>query len=194
VLSRPVTYLTVSATGDGSHDLSLLIDVDPLSPSIPATSRNLGPRRARKPDRAQRTGSRDQRVLNRPGDDLRIDWGYFHLAAPDSEKPPVRALFKRPRELPGTGGAPRRRRHGHAAHAARQAQPISPSPCPSARLAQPVRRHVLLSYTEDYAIEYLGRKLRPYWQRNNLSVQQMLADAEYELPALKRAARPSTRS
>jgi len=28
-------------------------------------------------------GSRDQRVLNRPGDDLRIDWGYFHLAAPD---------------------------------------------------------------------------------------------------------------
>ena len=26
---------------------------------------------------------------------------------------------------------------------------------------------MLLAYTEEYAIEYLGRKLRPYWQRND---------------------------
>ena len=30
-----------------------------------------------------RVGSRDQRVLNREGDNLRIDWGYFYLAVPD---------------------------------------------------------------------------------------------------------------
>ena len=36
--------------------------------------------------------------------------------------------------------------------------------------ATPVSRHVLLAYTEDYAIEYLGRKLRPYWQRNGQTV------------------------
>jgi hypothetical protein len=48
---------------------------------------------------------------------------------------------------------------------------------------------VLLSYTEDYAIEYLGRKLRPYWQRNNMSVQQMLAAAESEYPSLERRGR-----
>jgi len=29
-LSRPVTYLTVSATGEGDHELSILIDVDPV--------------------------------------------------------------------------------------------------------------------------------------------------------------------
>ena len=46
-------------------------------------------------------------------------------------------------------------------------------------------RHVLLSYTEDYAIEYLGRKLRPYWQRNNKTVEQMLADAETEYSSLE---------
>ena len=31
---------------------------------------------------------------------------------------------------------------------------------------------------------YLGRKLRPYWQRNNTTVQQMLADAESQYAAL----------
>ena len=50
--------------------------------------------------------------------------------------------------------------------------------------ATPVMRHVLLAYTEEYAVEYLGRKLRPYWQRNNTTVQQMLAAAESQYPSL----------
>jgi len=43
---------------------------------------------------------------------------------------------------------------------------------------QPVTRHLLLSYTEDYAIQYLQRNLRPYWQRNNKTVEEMLDSAE----------------
>ena len=42
------------------------------------------------------------------------------------------------------------------------------------------------AYTEEYNIEYLGRKLRPYWQRNGKTVQQMLADAEAQYPALEK--------
>src|SRR6202034_4406088 len=33
------------------------------------------------------SGSRDQAYLNRSGDRVRIDWGYFHLAVPDSANP-----------------------------------------------------------------------------------------------------------
>ena len=58
--------------------------------------------------------------------------------------------------------------------------------------ATPVSRHVLLAYTEDYAIEYLGRKLRPYWQRNEMTVQQMLADAEAQYPRCSSSAERSS--
>jgi len=51
--------------------------------------------------------------------------------------------------------------------------------------AAPVSRHVLLAYTEDYAIEYLGRKLRPYWQRNGQTVQDMLTAAENDFTSLE---------
>jgi hypothetical protein len=53
----------------------------------------------------------------------------------------------------------------------------------------PVSRHLLLAYTEDYAIEYLGRQLRPYWQRNGMTVQDMLMTAENRLLLAELAAR-----
>ena len=37
---------------------------------------------------------------------------------------------------------------------------------PLGLVTAPVTRHVLLAYTEDFNIEFLNRRLRPYWQRN----------------------------
>ena len=32
-----------------------------------------------------------------------------------------------------------------------------------------IQQHVLLAYTQTFAIEYLGRRLREYWQRNGMT-------------------------
>jgi len=50
--------------------------------------------------------------------------------------------------------------------------------------AQVVTRHLLVSYTEGYAIQYLQRNLRPYWQRNNGTVEEMLDAAEAQYASL----------
>ena len=185
VLSRPLTYLTVSATSQGNHEVSALIDVDPV---IAVNSRDEAVTwgRARAGNlTVLSVGSRDQHVLNRPGDDLRIDWGYVRLAVPDtasarfSESAEALAGFVANGELPADDDLdmPRMPRDG-AAHLAVM--------LPMGNIGQaPVRRHVLLAYTEEYAIEYLGRKLRPYWQRNGETVQGMLAAAERDYPALE---------
>lgn len=47
------------------------------------------------------------------------------------------------------------------------------------------RRHVLLGYNEEYSIQYLGRKLHPYWQRNGQTPSAMLTQAESEYASLE---------
>ena len=185
ILSRPVTYLTVTATGKGEHDVSILIDVDPVIAVNTADQAVTWGRTRVGNLTVLNVGSRDQRVLNRPGDDLRIDWGYFHIAVSDEAKAQL-SLSSEAANTFVTSGAlpvaddldmPRMPREG-AAHLA-VALPLGKLS------ATPVSRHVLLAYTEDYAIEYLGRKLRPYWQRNGQTVQDMLTAAENDFPGLE---------
>jgi hypothetical protein len=184
VLSRPVTYLTFTASGQGDEEVSILLDVDPII-AVDAADQPVTWGRSRAQGlTVLNVGSRDQRVLNRPGDNLRIDWGYFHLAVPDQSGAQFAESANALHSFIATGALPpdddmdmpRMPRDG-AAHLAVL--------LPLGKVAgAPVSRHVLLSYTEEYAIEYLGRKLRPYWQRNNQSVQQMLATAESQYPSL----------
>jgi len=201
VLSRPVTYLTIAASGESGHTLSVLIDVDPVI-AVDTPDQPVVWGRSRSGNLAVlNVGSRDQHVLGRPGDDLRIDWGYFHLAVPDCDGQPQNAgcpgspgvgdlgtqvvashnaldTFVQSGALPPNDDMdmPRMPRDG-AAHLA-VAFPMGPVS------ATPQSRHILLAYTEDYSIEYLGRKLHPYWQRNAKTVQEMLAQAEAEYQAL----------
>jgi len=184
LLSRPVTYLTLAVTGEGAHDVTLLVDVDPLI-AVNTRDEEVTWGRSRIPGLiVLNTGSREQRDLNRPGDDLRIDWGYFHVAVPDSADAQVAVSSDALRSFAAAGTLPAsddldmpRMPRDHAAHLAAVFALGKVS-------APPVVRHVLLAYTEEYAIEYLGRKLRPYWQRNNTTVQQMLTDAESQYATL----------
>ncbi len=185
VLSRPVTYLSFSAVGQGNHDLSILVDVDPVIAVNTADEAVTWGRSRARGLTVLNTGSRDQRILNCSGDDLRIDWGYFHLAVPSGESAESALSHDALGTFASTGALPESDEmdmplapREHAAHLA--------VALPMGRIsATPVNRHVLLAYTEDYAIEYLGRKLRPYWQRNNMTVEQMLAAAEREFPSLE---------
>lgn len=187
ILSRPVTYLSWDATTlDGkSHQVAVCLDIDPRiavnsadQPVVWGRSRAAGLK-------VLNVGSQDQRPLNRSGDDLRIDWGYFHLAVPEKEEatlvaaPRALQVFAKSGTLPDADDMEMpRSAHGGAAHLA----VLVPG---NVAVGQTVSRHVLLSYTEGYAIEYLNRKLKPYWQRDGQSTEDMLAVAEQQYESLK---------
>jgi Domain of unknown function (DUF4965)/Domain of unknown function (DUF5127)/Domain of unknown function (DUF1793)/Domain of unknown function (DUF4964) len=190
VLSRPVSYLSWRAVStDGKqHQAELLVDVDPVI-AVNDGSQPVTWSRAHAGGLSLlNVGSRDQALLNRSGDRIRIDWGYFHLAVPDaagaSSELSSQAMQQFVRDgalededdldMPRAASSSR----GRAAHLAVKL------PLGSVGVT-PVERHVLLAYTEGFAIEYLGRRLRPYWQRGGMTESAMLAQAEKDYPTLE---------
>ncbi len=88
LLSRPVTYLTWNcrATDGAKHQVSIMLEVDPVIAVNDRSQPVVSLRKQTSLLNVLSAGSRDQNVLNRSGDNLRIDWGYFHLAVPKDEQ------------------------------------------------------------------------------------------------------------
>jgi Glutaminase A six helical-hairpin domain/Domain of unknown function (DUF5127)/Domain of unknown function (DUF4964) len=179
-LSRPVDYLTwnITSTDSRAHTVDLLLDASPMV-AVDTDDEDVTWGRAMVPGmQVLRVGSRDQRVLNREGDNLRINWGYFYLAVPDQPGATLATANNALHSFATSGNLapiddldmPQRPRH-RAAHLA-VAFHVQASP------AAPVSRHVILAYDESYSIEYLNRKLRPYWRRNGQTAADMLAVSE----------------
>jgi Domain of unknown function (DUF4965)/Domain of unknown function (DUF1793)/Domain of unknown function (DUF5127)/Domain of unknown function (DUF4964) len=187
VLSRPVTYLSwaVRSTDGRSHSVTLLLDVDPRV-AVNSNDEEVTWGRSKAPGiDVLSVGSRDQRILNRTGDDLRIDWGYFYLAVPEGEGAALATSASAVSSFLDSGTLPAAddlemplQPSNSAAHLA-VALPVNVSG------TQPVERHVLLAYNEIFPIEYLQRKLRPYWQRDGQTPTAMLSLAASQYASLE---------
>ena len=187
LVSRPVTYLTwsVKSIDGANHKVSLMLDVDPVISVNDRTQQvELFRHQTARLD-VLTAGSHDQRVLDHSGDQIRMDWGYFHLAVPKEEGA---ATVIAPHPLLDFATA------GKLAESDSIDMP-QPAGRFSSHLAvafdlgsvgaDAVQRHILVAYTENYAIQYLQRNLRPYWQRNDMPVEQLLDEAAEQYAALE---------
>jgi hypothetical protein len=168
LLSRPVTYLTYAfeSTDGKLHEASFQFDasgeiaVNERQQQVVAATLKVGNLTA------LRIGSKDQPVLARKGDDLRIDWGYLYVAA--------EASVATGTVTAGTDG------------------PVSADTA-SARMissdikvgAQPVSRMLLLAYDDEYSIQFMKQNLRPYWRRNGWEAADLLKAAAKDYESLQ---------
>src|ERR1035437_567673 len=110
VLSRPLTYLQWSAASSDGREHEVEIYFDAASDLVVNTPDQpvLAARYQLDGLPLLRMGSREQPVLAKRGDDLRIDWGYLYLAADKAEgvtafagdRPQARAAFDASGRLP----------------------------------------------------------------------------------------------
>lgn len=190
VMARPVTYLSWSVeSNDGkNHAVALMLDCDPTLAVDNNTQEVVWGRAQAGPLTILSAGSRDQRTLERFGDDIRRDWGYFHLAVPASERATLVASRDALNSF-ATSGEFQDQDDLEMPQLARRAAHLAVMFSLNLNGSQRQTRHVLLAYTEPFSIEYLNQRLRPYWRRNGETAQDMLEKAEKQLPELEQRSR-----
>ncbi len=188
VLARPLTYLVWSVeSADGAeHAVSLyestsgLLAVNTPDQKVEWSKESFGDLTA------LRAGTVDQPLLRPAGDDVRIDWGYVYAAARSGDATAAAGssasladAFAAGRPLAGGDQAPPR--------AANDREPALAFAFDLGRVGQkPVARRVMIAYDEVYAIDFLGRKLRPYWRRDGATPADLFTAADRDFEGLTR--------
>jgi Domain of unknown function (DUF4965)/Domain of unknown function (DUF1793)/Domain of unknown function (DUF5127)/Domain of unknown function (DUF4964) len=191
VMSRPVTYITttVRSQDGGPHSVQLLFAAD-ASLAVDTGTQEVAWSRSRlKAMTVLRASNFEQPVLQKSGDDLRIDWGYLLLAVPDQAggststqlSDDVESQFAEGKGLSFDDiDMPRRADRRTVLASLFDLGQVS---------STALSRHVLLAYDDVYSIEYLNRWMRPYWRRNGMTMGQLLESAEQEYSSLDQRAR-----
>lgn len=108
-----------------------------------------------------KTGSLDQKVLAKKGDDLRIDWGYFYMAA---DKKSTVANIGEGYQLRKNFIAGKTKSAVTKRESSTDRMAISQS---FGNVTKAVSGKVMLGYDDIYSVQYFGKNLRPYWNADN---------------------------
>lgn len=188
ILSRPATYLTwqVSSADGKPHRVEVYYDntaelaVNTSDEAVTWKSETAGNLDV------LRMGTSAQPILGRAGDRVRLDWGYLYAASPQSEssRAVVLPADKAIDEFVSKGAliSPMDTRMP------RPAKDDWPVMAVAFNLGEvnnaPVSRHIILAYDEIYPIEYLHKRLRPYWQKSAPTIEDLLQAAERDYSSL----------
>jgi hypothetical protein len=189
VLSRPLTYIewNISSADGKEHEAAVYFDAGPdmvvnVSEQVVEAARFQIDAQT-----ALRMGSKEQPILGKRGDDLRIDWGYLYLAAdrPDGfssaigTRQRVRGAFETSGELPSSDqlpdGGPAPRGGPTVISLALSFGKVGPAS---------VSRYMMIAYDDLYSIELFNRKQRAWWRRNGDDAATLLTAARHDHDSL----------
>jgi Domain of unknown function (DUF4965)/Domain of unknown function (DUF1793)/Domain of unknown function (DUF5127)/Domain of unknown function (DUF4964) len=156
LMSKPATYIQflVQSLDEKKHDVSLFfLASDNIVRNKPVTAVK---RQKGVFGKLQylKTGTETQPVLKSKGDDLRIDWGYFYVAAYKHKN------IKQSLEstLPG-----------------KKLEGYTETRIDFGKIDQlPLPETLILAYDDLYSIQYFNQDLKAWWKKNYTSTEQML--------------------
>ena len=181
VLSRPVSYLTWQAQSVDAkpHALSFSFSAYAEIAANEPNQQVIHLAETNNPALAVlKIGTSEQPVLRKKGDDLRIDWGHFYVAAPRSEQlvyGHARLGVTDGREIDYLSPGAASEVSGQFQFSFR-AEKVG---------GQPVSGWLMLAYDDEFSIKYFKQNLRPYWRRNGDDAAALLKQAAADYEPLK---------
>ncbi|CAN5201731.1 hypothetical protein BH23BAC2_BH23BAC2_17040 [soil metagenome] len=120
-----------------------------------------------------RSGTEEQPVLEKKGDDLRIDWGYLYVAASTAQNTNQYVTSR-------SNGIDNFIHHTLPEMANRGNDLILNTVFPSEIIAGEKEYLLLIGYDDIFSINYFDTPLRPWWNRNNDSSIEDQLDLAYK--------------
>ncbi|MDN3548079.1 glutaminase family protein [Mucilaginibacter aquaedulcis] len=181
ILSRPVSYISYKVkSNDGkSHDVKVFFsastDVARNTPDQAITTKQYNTSTLS----ILKAGTVAQPILQKKGDDVRIDWGYMYVAVPkttkasqfvSTAKESVELFFNGSSKSTGTEGN----------------NLVLNTVIPFGNVGQTaVEKFVELGYDDINPVQYFHTNLKPWWQTAQLqTMDQLLAKAVVDYPSI----------
>lgn len=180
LIARPVNYIAYNVESlDGkNHDVQIYFEASPdWARNIKTQSTKSDGYHGKGDLLFVKTGTSDQNILGKSGDDLRIDWGYFYLCSPQKDATSavgdaiaLRTDFIQKGMLNNDMAI---KDNANIAIA----QDLGKSKSASGK--------IMVGYDDIYSIQYFENNLRPYWNKDgNKTIEQVFADADNEFTSL----------
>ncbi len=189
LVTRPLSYVTwsfnskdkKSHTAEIYFEISGLTSVDNRSQQITWGKQNIQQLQVLK------IGSKEQPVLQKSGDDLRIDWGYMYAAIAQSDVKSSFAgrcddaiiAFTDGKQFPEMVEADQGKRQGELNAVLAFTIPVKIQPNAVAE------KHIMLAYDDVLSVEYFGKKLEGYWRKKFSGIDELLLTSDKEYTALR---------
>ena len=171
LLSRPVSYISykVSSNDSKSHSIKIYFGASTTvavnEPAQEVTTQKYATDKLA----ILKAGTVEQPLLQKKGDDLRIDWGYMYVAAPKSAN---LAQY-----VTNGNEAVNSYVNGSVVSMAKQGRQLMLNTVISfGKVSKtPVEKFMELGYDELYAVQYFHQNIRPWWNRDgNQTIEKQL--------------------
>lgn len=175
ILARPVSYISAKVkSNDGlTHQVELNFGASTDIATNTSSQEIIATKYVANNLNILKAGTTEQPILQKKGDDLRIDWGYMYVATPTGSH--VKQSISDNSEPFQTGKADISNGKKLTLNTVVDMGKIT---------AKEKEQVIMMGYDDLYSIQYFGKNLLPWWKENGSTIEQQLSLAAKEYPVI----------
>jgi hypothetical protein len=188
LLSRPVSYISFKvSSSDGSlHHVQLFISASAAIATDNATQKvTTGAVKNDNDFLIVKTGTQTQKILQKKGDDVRIDWGYLYLACAADKSTSVNLTDAKTALQSFLNNGSVKSSGKPASDEAKQIALNASFDLQVTSIA--IEKRILLGYDDINSIQYFNKNLQAWWKKDESDMDKVLkkASADYRFIKVK---------